>query len=95
MGLDVKHGDALVCARRCPLGLLTLSKTEQSVLEMLKAKPYISNGQIAHTLSCSERIVSRIVSKLEDLGLVSASRIRYQVGGNWVNQRTFHFKEES
>lgn len=77
------------------MGLLTLSKREQDVLRMLKTKPYATNEQIADSLSCSERNVSRILSKLEDLGMVSVSRIRYQVGGNWVNQRTFQFKEEA
>jgi predicted transcriptional regulator len=68
---------------------------EQDVLKMLRARPHSTNEQVAFTLSCSERNVSRIVSKLVSLDLVSVSRIRYQVGGNWVNQRTFEFKEEA
>lgn len=61
--------------------------TMDMLVSLLRQNPSSTDEQISCRLGVSRRTAARMVASLKRSGSVSVQRIRYKVGGNWVNYR--------
>ena len=60
---------------------------EGKLKELVKERPHLTDVQLSMQMGVSPRTVSRVVAHLRESKQVIVHRIRYRVGGNWVNSR--------
>jgi DNA-binding transcriptional regulator LsrR (DeoR family) len=54
---------------------------------LVMSEPHLTDVQLSMKMGVSTRTVSRVVADLRKKNHVSVHRLRYTVGGNWVNLR--------
>ncbi len=60
---------------------------EHKLLQVLKLQGSCSDETLSASMGWSLRTVQRTIWKLRKTKTIKVSRTRYQLGGNWVNQR--------
>jgi transcription initiation factor IIE alpha subunit len=66
---------------------MTVQTRENQLLQVLRANGRRSDEAISTSTGWSLRTVQRAIWRLRKTDTIKVSRTRYQLGGNWVNQR--------
>lgn len=66
---------------------MTVQIRESQLLQVLRANGKWSDEAISTSTGWSLRTVQRAIWRLRKTKTIRVSRTRYQLGGNWVNQR--------